>query len=109
MRCASEEGGRSLCFLSRTTDQAKHSGHLRSFSQAAKQERELTWPLGLRKRLPDAPMHSTLAQQGPVHAVALAQTPDGCLAYCTGHTGTLKIFNATSGAQVRPALIWPSK
>ena len=42
------------------------------------------------------------AQQGPVHAVALAQTADGCLAYCIGHTGTLKIFNAKAGTQVWP-------
>ena len=46
------------------------------------------------------------AQQGPVHAVALAQTPDGCLAYCIGHTGTLKIFNAKAGTQVWPLHIF---
>ena len=110
MRCASEEGGHILCFL------YKDHGPGKAFrppqvllSQAAKQERELAWPLGLRNRLLDAPTHSMLAQQGPVHAVALAQTPDGCLAYCTGHTGALKIFNATNGAQVRPTLMWPSK
>lgn len=40
------------------------------------------------------------AQQGPVHAVALARTADGCLAYCIGQTGTLKIFNAKTGSQV---------
>lgn len=63
------------------------------------------WPLGLRHRLPNAPTHSILAQQGPVHAVGLAQTGEGRLAYCLGHTGTLKIFNAASGSQVRG---WPS-
>ncbi|CAK0760340.1 hypothetical protein CVIRNUC_002763 [Coccomyxa viridis] len=61
------------------------------------------WPLGLRHRLPNAPTHSILAQQGPVHAVGLAQTGEGRLAYCLGHTGTLKIFNAASGSQVRAA------
>ncbi len=35
-----------------------------------------------------------------MHAVALAGTADGCLAYCVGHTGTLKIFNAETGSQV---------
>ncbi len=83
-----------------TMAQAKHSGHLGFSLQAAKQDRELAWPLGLRSQLPGAPTHRAQAQQGAVHAVALAQTPDGCLAYCTGHTGSLKIFNATSGAQV---------
>lgn len=68
--------------------------------QAADPDRRPVWPLGLRHMLPDAPTHSILAQQGPVHAVGLAQTSEGCMAYCLGHTGTLKIFNAISGSQV---------
>ena len=72
--------------------------------QAADPVEGPVWPSGLRHRLPDAPTHSILAQQGPVHAVGLAQTSEGCLAYCLGHTGTLKIFNAVSGSQVRG---WP--
>ena len=69
--------------------------------QAADLDEGPVWPLGLRHRLPDAPTHSILAQQGPVHAVGLAQTSEGRLAYCLGHTGALKIFNATTGSQVR--------
>ena len=68
--------------------------------QDAKLEWKHSWPLGLRDRLSEPATHCIQAQQGPVHAAALAGTADGCLAYCIGHTGTLKIFNAKTGSQV---------
>ena len=69
-------------------------------AQGAPLEWKQSWPLGLRDRLLEPATHRIQAQQGPVHAVALAETADGCLAYCIGHTGTLKIFNAKTGSQV---------